>query len=251
MSRIFLSYAHKDASEVAEWLYNRLTGCGYEVWKDNHSLPLGSSFPKEISNAVGQHDHFIVLLSAAAIASAWVQDEIDMAKVARRRLIPVILAEVEIPLYLRTIHSLEMKAGVNDWRSLHQLVNQLGDGQAIPRIYNMSGHKDIEVNGALVLGYSEFGHVDLTDPQAITTTAQTMAEAALPFIKEAEAGIVPHGHPALACGILAHLLGTTNQMPSLFYTYRLENGKFGISGDRFVSLQNIRDQGFAYRKSHL
>lgn len=251
MNRIFISYAHKDASEVAEWLYRRLTGCGYEVWKDNHSLPLGSSFPKEISNAVGQQDYFIVLLSAAAVASAWVQDEIDMAKVARRRLIPVILADVEIPLYLQTIHSLEMRAGVNDWRALHQLVNQLGDGQTIPRVYNMSGHKDIEVNGVLVLGHSEFGHVDLTDPQAIMTTAQTMAEAALPFLKEADAGIVPHGHAALACGILAHLLGTTNQMPPLFYTYRLENGKFGISSDHVVALQNLRDIGFAYRKNYL
>lgn len=251
MNRIFLSYAHKDASEVAEWLYIRLTGCGYEVWKDNHSLPLGSSFPKEISNAVGQQEYFIVLLSAASMASAWVQDEIDIAKVARRQIIPIMLEEVEVPLYLRTIQCLEMRAGINDWRALHQLVNHLGNGQSIPRVYNMSGHKDIEVNGVLMLGHSEFGHVDLSDPKSIADTAQTMAEAALPFIKEAGAGVVPHGHPALACCILAHLLGTTNQMPPLFYTYRLDNGKFGISGDRFVSLQNIRDLGFEYRKIHL
>jgi hypothetical protein len=180
-----------------------------------------------------------------------VQDEIDMAKVARRRLIPVILDEVEVPLYLQTVHLLEMRAGVDDWRALHQLVNQLAGGQAIPRAYNMSGHKDIEVNGALVLGHSEFGHVDLNSPQSIADTARTMAEAALPYIKDAGAGIVPHGHPALACGILAHLLGTTNQMPLLFYTYRLENGKFGVSSDRFLSLQNIRDQGFEYRKRRL
>lgn len=249
MNRIFLSYAHKDASEVAEWLFTRLKGCGYAVWKDNHSLPLGSSIPKEISNAVGQQDYFIVLLSTASVASDWVQDEIDMAKVARRHIIPILLEEVEVPLYLRTIQRLEMKAGVNDWRALHQLVNQLDDGQTIPRVYNLSGHRDIEVNGVLVLGHSEFGHVD-PNPKSITDTAQAMAEAALPYITEAGAGIVPHGQAQMACSILAHLLGTANQMPPLFYTYRFGNGKFGISGDQFVSLQNIRDLGFVYRKSH-
>jgi TIR domain len=247
MNRIFLSYAHKDGSEAAEWLYTRLKGCGYEVWKDNHSLPLGGSFPKEISNAMDRMDFVLVLLSAAAVASDWVQEEIDMAKVARRQMIPILLEQTEVPPYLKTIHSLELKAGINDWRALHQLVNHLGAGSSLPRVYNMSGYPDIEVNGALVLGHSEFGHVDLSSPQSIADTARTMAEAACPFIREAGAGIVPHGHPALACGILAHLLGITNQLPPLFYTSKLETGKFGIRGDRFVSLQNMREVGLESR----
>lgn len=251
MNRIFLSYSHKDASEAAELLYARLTGCGYEVWKDNHSLPLGSSFPREISNAVGQQDYFVVLLSAAALESEWVQHEIDMAKVSQRLIIPIILEDLEIPLYLKTIQCLSMKEGVNDWLALHKLVDHLGGGKSIPRVYNMSGHKDIEVNGVLVLGHSDFVRVDLSDPQIIPDTAQQMAQLALPFIRQAGAGIVPHGHPALACSILAYLLGTTNQMPQLFCTHRLENGKFRISGDRSISLQNIRDLGFEYRSKSL
>jgi hypothetical protein len=251
MTRIFLSYSHKDASELAELLYIRLTGCGYEVFKDDHSLPLGTSFPRAISNAVGQQDYFVVLLSAAALESEWVQKEIDMATVAQRQIIPIVLEELEIPLYLKTIQCLEMRAGTNDWLALHKLVNHLNNGKSIPRVYNMSGHKDIEVNGVLVLGHSDFGHVDLSNSLSISDTARKMAESALPFIRQAGAGIVPHGHPALACSILAYLLGTTNQMPTLFYTHPLENRKFGISGDRSISLQDIRNQGFEYRSKHL
>src|SRR5215217_5468810 len=104
MRQIFISYAHADASVVAELLYARLTGAGYAVWKDDHSLFLGRNFPSAIANAIGEHDYFLVLLSAAALQSDWVEDEINMATVARRPIIPIVLADLEIPLYLRRIH---------------------------------------------------------------------------------------------------------------------------------------------------
>jgi len=250
MSHIFLSYSHKDASQVAGFLYSRLTGAGYEVWQDDHSLHLGDSFPREISNALGKQDHFIILLTTAALESNWVKDEIDMAIVAQRHIIPIILEDLEIPLCLRKIHCLFMKEGIHDWMALHKLVDHL-DGNSIPRVYNMSGHKDIEVRKILVLGHCDFGYVDLTDPMSISNAAMKIAQLALPFIKWAGAGIVPHGHPALACSILAYLLGLENQMPRLFYTHKFENGKFGIDGNKAILLQNVRDAGFEYRSQNL
>lgn len=53
MNHIFLSYSHQDASDVAEWLYVRLTGCGYEVFKDDHSLILGLVVQNAVRNFLG------------------------------------------------------------------------------------------------------------------------------------------------------------------------------------------------------
>ena len=238
---------------MAEFLYGRLAGCGYEVWKDDHNLPLGTSFPRAISDALEKKGDFILLVTSAALRSDWVNDEVNMAMTARRRVIPVVLdnnlRDDEIPLFLRKINWLRMKNSTNDWESLNKLVDNLEAGETIPRVINMSGHKDIEVKGILVLGDSEFEVVDLTDPKAIVETAKKAAEAALPFIN-ANAGIVPHGHPALACAILAHILGTTTRMPNLLTLIKRKAASLELAATRFISLQSIREMGFEYR-SHL
>ena len=252
MNRIFISYARSDAAEIAEFLYQRLSGCGYEVWKDDHAIPLGASFPSALSNALEQERDVILLITEAALKSEWVKDEIDMAMTAGRRVIPVILNEIkdeDVPLMIRKLNWLVMKDGTNDWKALHRLVDHLEGGVSISRAYNMSGHKDIEIAGVLVLGHSDFGHADLSDPASITEIAKNIVEEALPCI-QAGAGIVPPGHPALACTSLAYLLGITNQMPRLFNTFKNTDGKFAIGKEAFVSLQDVRDAGFEYR-SHM
>ncbi|MBF0549004.1 MAG: toll/interleukin-1 receptor domain-containing protein [Deltaproteobacteria bacterium] len=250
MNRVFLSYSHKDASDVAEFLYTRLMGAGYAVFKDDHSLTLGSSFPTELSKALGDHNYFLVLLTTAALESNWVRDEIDMAIVAELNIIPIVLEDIEIPLYLKKRHCLMMKERTNDWEALHKLVNDLGDGKNIPRVYNMSGRKDFEVKGILILGHSEFVLADLKDPSSMANIAESMAEKALPYIERAGAGIVPPGHSALACSILAHLLGTRGQMPRLFYTHKPGPDNFCINSEVYVALQDMRDAGFEYRSQN-
>lgn len=50
MNRIFISYSHKDGADIAELLYERLMGCGYRAWKDDHSLAPGHRFPREMEH---------------------------------------------------------------------------------------------------------------------------------------------------------------------------------------------------------
>lgn len=244
MSHIFISYSHKDASDVAELFHTRLMGCGYQIWQDKHSLELGDSFPQKISDAIEDVEYFIIIITPAALESTWVRDEIDMALVARCKVIPVILGDAKPPLYLRKIQSLFMR-DAGDWQALDKLVDNFKKGASIPRVYNMSGHKDIQVDGILVLGHSEFGLTDLNEPATLDATARRMAQDALPYIK-AGAGIVPHGHPALACAILAFLLGAVNDMPKLYYTFK-QRDQFGISIEKHIALQDIRNAGFLFR----
>ena len=245
MNRIFISYSHKDGMDIAELLYERLKGCGYRVWKDDHSLPVGVDWPREISDAVEEGDYFIAVFTQGALESDWVQREIDMAFTAERRIIPVLVGNVKPPLYIRTIQSVFINS-VDDWQALDKLVNALENGQSIPRVYNLSGHKDIEVNGILVLGHGDFRNPPLSDPNAIINTAKQMTELILPFLN-AGAGIVPPGHPALACVVLAYCMGITTRLPVMFNTYRTDNDRYAISGSKCISLQGIREMGFEYR----
>src|SRR5262249_28203065 len=82
MNNIFISYSHKDGEEIAEFFHERLTGCGYDVWKDSHNLQVGKKFPRAISDAVEKTNDFIVLLTKAALQSDWVDNEINMAMTA-------------------------------------------------------------------------------------------------------------------------------------------------------------------------
>lgn len=250
MSKIFLSYARKDGGELAEHLFHRLGGCGYEIFKDDHHIRLGDPVTRAISDALEGEGTFIVIMTRAALGSAWVEDEINMALTARRRVISVLADDVrdnEIPLQQRKLNYLRM-SNIADWHALNHLVDSLDNGKDIPRAYNMSGHNDIGVRGVLVLGHSGFGMVDLSNPATITEVSRKMAQDALPYI-QAEAGIVPHGHPALACGILAFLLGAYNVMPKLFYTFKIDE-KFWISDQNFLALQEIREAGFDHRSSY-
>ena len=216
-----------------------------------HNIKYGTSFPRELSEAVAKQDNFLVLLTEAAINSNWVQDEIEKAIALQQNIIPIRVNDTAIPSYLINKHYLQMTDGVNDWLALHNLVNNFEGGKDIPRVYNISGHKDIEVKGILVLDHCDFGLADLSDPASAIKIAQKAAKLALPFIKKAGAGIVPHGHSALACTILAFLLGALNQMPKLYYTHKFDSGKFGIAFDKFVKLQDVRDKGFEYRSKNL
>jgi len=247
MKSMFISYSREDASDLAEYLYNNLKGAGYIVCKDDHSFPLGSYVPEEISKNVMKNDNFIVLLSKFSVNSRWVKDEINTAKISDRHIIPILVEAVEIPESLRALNYLDMIDVASRWRALHKLVNHLQDGESIPRVFNMSGYADIAVSEVLVLGHCDFKYANLDSPLSISENSEKLAQLALPYIKEANAGIVPPGHSALASATLAYLLGSINQMPQLFWTKKNTEGKFGISSENHVLLQKIRERGVEYR----
>ena len=72
MTKVFISYAHSDATDIAEHLFKRLKDAGFEMWKDSHSLMPGDRFASKIHESITEQNHVIILLSAAALASDWV-----------------------------------------------------------------------------------------------------------------------------------------------------------------------------------
>lgn len=247
MSQIFISYAHKDGRELAEFLHQRLTGCGYEVFKDDHDLKPGDTVTRAISNALDGTGDFIVLMTRAALNSAWVSDEVDMAMTVRRRVISIVADDVsddELPPQQRKLLYIRMKNGSLNWQDLNRLVNALEGGNEIPRVYNMTKYPIEKVGGLLVLGNSETLDPDPNDPDDINITAKKLWKDAQPFLgMDAKIiGFVPNGWAPLASAFLALWVGKPNGLfLRLYYTYKVEGGKYGISADKYIDLEELRE----------
>jgi len=244
---IFISYSRGDSSDLAESLYTKLKGAGYSVWKDVHSLPLGSHFPEEISKNVVENDTFIVLLSKLSVNSDWVKDEINTAKAAKCHIIPILVEDVEIPASLQSLHRLDMTDVESRWKALHELVDDLG-GESIPRVFNMSRHSNIKASELLILDHCDIKIADLNNPLSITENSEKLAQLALPYIDKANAGIIPPGHSVLASATLAYLTGFLNKMPQLFCPHENAAGEFIISKNNSIFLQKVRNRGERYQQ---
>src|SRR6266550_590254 len=78
MADIFISYAREDRQK-AEWLSAALRDAGWSVWWDRGILP-GSTFEQVIAHELSTARCVVVLWSAAARASNWVQVEASVRR---------------------------------------------------------------------------------------------------------------------------------------------------------------------------
>ncbi len=244
---VFLSYAHENEN-IAEDLYRRLSEAGIKIWKDKHDLKAGAVWSERIAKHVQGSSSFLVLLSGASVRSRWVREEIAMAMNSapglNERLIPVTIEEgVEIPASLRGRQAVHMPGGAQQsWRAFNGLVDSLPGGEGVPRVYDVSGRKP-KARGLLLLGDHGSIHAELDDPESVRSHGKQLAEAALPFIDEAGAGIVPHGHSSITLSMLAHLWGLRNAFPRIYWPHRLpgDNNRFEVTPDCSIDLQELRE----------
>jgi hypothetical protein len=95
-ARIFISYSRHD-SDVARRLESQLNSRGYSAWLDTDRLRMGEFWREEIVQAIEGCDYFLLLLSEYSILSINVVRELSLAESAARRILPVMLHQVEIP----------------------------------------------------------------------------------------------------------------------------------------------------------
>jgi hypothetical protein len=88
--RIFVSYSSINGS-VAAVVTDRLRSNGYEVFFAEWNLNLGAQITPVLEQRIKQCEIFLVLLSNAARVSAWVMQEIGIAKASGRIILPVVL----------------------------------------------------------------------------------------------------------------------------------------------------------------
>ncbi|MEW6366291.1 MAG: toll/interleukin-1 receptor domain-containing protein [Acidobacteriota bacterium] len=111
MKRIFLSHAARD-HQMASKLAGRLREEGFDVFLQEE-LPAGANFALEVGRKLEKADIMVVLLSPDAVASSWVQREIEYALTSRRlkgRLVPVqVRPTKDIPWILRHLNFLDLR----------------------------------------------------------------------------------------------------------------------------------------------
>lgn len=88
MAKIFISYSSRDA-EIADQVYHALRVAGHQVWMDREELKGGQDWLQAIQDNLLWADTLIVLWSANALDSEWVQDEIALARSKRKLIIPL------------------------------------------------------------------------------------------------------------------------------------------------------------------
>ena len=94
MSHIFISYSHKN-KEIAEKIAQALSKENLDIWIDWDDIPKGEEWWKEIQNGIEGADVFIFLASPISIKSEVCKDEIEYAVENGKRILPVVIHDVE------------------------------------------------------------------------------------------------------------------------------------------------------------
>ena len=90
---LFLSYHSGDGEWVAA-LKSRLESNGIRVWLDTGQIRPGDLFPGPLPRAIGAVRCVVIVLSPGSVASAWVEEEYNLALAHRRHASAALIAPV-------------------------------------------------------------------------------------------------------------------------------------------------------------
>jgi hypothetical protein len=106
MASVFLSYANEDRARLAP-LVERLEASGLSVFWDRE-IPPGTSWREVLGRELRSASCVLVAWSTYSVASEWVLEEAEEAKTSRR-LIPVVIDEVELPIGFRAVQAVDLR----------------------------------------------------------------------------------------------------------------------------------------------
>ncbi|MCC6589123.1 MAG: TIR domain-containing protein [Bryobacterales bacterium] len=102
-TKVFISYARKDAAGVAQELCGRLKEAGVEAWLDTADIGGGRSWTDEIEGAIDGCDVGVALLSRGSYLSDICRAEQLRLLRKGKRVVPVVVtAGADVPLHLET-----------------------------------------------------------------------------------------------------------------------------------------------------
>jgi len=101
MSKVFISHNKADKA-IARAVGAQLLLLGVDVWFDEWSIEPGDSIPAEINAGLGSFTYLVLIWSANAASSRWVQGELDSATMrlmssGDARVIPCLLDSTALP----------------------------------------------------------------------------------------------------------------------------------------------------------
>src|SRR5512138_777015 len=147
MAKLFVSYSRRD-SVVARKLIESFRSIEQEVWVDWESIPPASDWLEQIFRGIEEADAFIFLISPDSIASEVCKVEIGRAAQNNKRIIPIVLRDVNPKDTVENIAKL-------NWtfmRFEHRHQRPLTQGQFAQRLLGHGMWAVLLVFGSLFLG---------------------------------------------------------------------------------------------------
>ena len=94
MPDVFVSYSRRDGEFVAR-LAADLEARGKSVWVDTQGIGDGEVFPDAIRRAIERSNAFVFVISPESVASRYCENEVEYAHQLQKRVVPVLLEQVE------------------------------------------------------------------------------------------------------------------------------------------------------------
>ena len=129
--QVFISYSRKDM-KFARRLAADLEDAGFDVWWDISDLKGGDDWVRFIPAAIESSHFFVVLLSPDSIQSEWVSKEYSYALRLRKKIVPSMIKQCDVPFALNTINYVDFANNEYD-TAINKLLVALG-GVPLPDI---------------------------------------------------------------------------------------------------------------------
>lgn len=97
MAHFFISYSRKD-TEMVEKIVDALSADDLLPWIDWKNIPKGEEVQLEIHQAIAEADVFLFFVSPDSAQSRWCIEEIDHAAKNRKRILPIVVRDADLPI---------------------------------------------------------------------------------------------------------------------------------------------------------
>ena len=105
MSKLIVSYSRKD-STVARKLIDSFKQINFDVWVDWEDIPPAVGWLEQILRGIEESDVFVFLISPDSVASEVCKVEIEHAAKNNKRIIPIVLRDIDPKTAIPTIRDL-------------------------------------------------------------------------------------------------------------------------------------------------
>lgn len=120
---IFVSYSSKDRP-FALGLVKELQELGANVWIDQLGIGLGEDWDDAIEQALEKSETFMIILSPTSVESRNVKDEVNIAINSKKKLVPILIKECELPMRLQRRQYADLAH--NPDKAIHDILTFLG-----------------------------------------------------------------------------------------------------------------------------
>lgn len=117
----FVSYSKKDR-ELVRALMKRLEKAGFDLWMDVLDIQPGDEWTKILEGAIKNAGAFLVMMTPSSVKAPFVRNEIILAQDEKIPIIPVKIAECDVPIQIRALQYIQ-----HDGRNTSATVNLISE----------------------------------------------------------------------------------------------------------------------------